>query len=138
MRDLAKVGQMFVRDGKGLLRTHRIAMLMNARFPNSDFFNTYIKPDEGDREGGFYCDYGLAIHSLDTLDDGCHDDPFPQRLSYNGHSGEAYGLRSGLWFGQSEGIAFFTTAVPDDAPKGKSAFTAAEEAVIARAYLPKP
>ena len=50
------------------------------------------------------------------------------------------GLRSGLWFDPEtgRGIAYFTTAVPDDAAKGTSAFTAAEEAVLARTGLRSP
>jgi superfamily II DNA helicase RecQ len=35
-------------------------------------------------------------------------------------------------------MAFFTTAVADDAPKGRSAFTAREEEVVARASASAP
>ena len=52
-----------------------------------------------------------------------------------GHSGDAYGLKSGLWIDPrtGKGLAFFTSAVADDAPTGRSAFTANEEAVVGRA-----
>ena len=52
-----------------------------------------------------------------------------------GHAGEAYGLRSGLWFDPvtGKGLAFFTSAVSDDEPKGRSAFTGREERLVARA-----
>jgi hypothetical protein len=57
-----------------------------------------------------------------------------------GHSGDAYGLRSGLWVDPKtgRGLAFFTSAVPADAPNGRSAFSAPEEAVVARALRRKP
>ena len=60
-------------------------------------------------------------------------DPFGDGRVRIGHAGEAYGLRSGLWVDPAtgKGLAYFVSAVPDNAAKGtRSAFTAAEEAAI--------
>lgn len=91
----------------------------------------------GDTERGFYCGYGLGVMliALPGRPARCRDDPFGDGRPRIGHAGEAYGLRSGMWIDSAtgKGIAFFTSAVPDDAPTGpRSAFTAAEEAMIAR------
>lgn len=66
---------------------------------------------------------------------GCHDDLFTDSRARIGHAGDAYGLKSGLWIDPvtGRGIAYFTTAVAPDAPTGRSAFTAAEEALVERA-----
>lgn len=89
----------------------------------------------GDIEGGFYCGYGLGvmINALPGRPAACRDDPFGDgRLRY-GHAGDAYGLKSGLWIdpASAKGLAYFTTAVPADAPAGaRSAYTVQEEAAI--------
>lgn len=64
----------------------------------------------------------------------CRDDLFGDGQPRLGHAGEAYGLRSGLWFDPltGRGVAFFTSAVPDSSPGTRSAFTAAEETVVDR------
>ena len=89
----------------------------------------------GDTEGGFYCGYGLGVMliALPGRPSSCRDDLFGDGRPRIGHAGEAYGLRSGLWVDPAtrRGTAFYVTAVPDDAPRGaRSAFTAAEEAMI--------
>lgn len=118
---LARIGQMLLRDGEGFLSPASVALLIGPewRFDGGN----------GDTEKGYYCTYGLAVHSLATPD--CRDDPFGDGVKRVGHSGEAYGLRSGLWVDRQSGrgVAYFVTAVPADAPKGRSAFTAAEEAL---------
>lgn len=86
----------------------------------------------GDSEGGIYCAFGLSVHFLGlNKHPGCRDDLFGDGRRRMGHSGEAYGLRSGLWveMRSERGVAYFETALPDDPPKGRSAFTAAEEAM---------
>ncbi|MEQ1639829.1 MAG: serine hydrolase, partial [Novosphingobium sp.] len=52
-----------------------------------------------------------------------------------GHSGDAYGLKAGLWLDPKtgQGIAYFTSAVAPDAPAGRSAFTKVEEGIVERA-----
>ena len=124
MRDLARIGKMILRGGDGFLSAASIATLIG---PQWRFDGT-----NGETEKGFNCTYGLAMQTLATVQAGCRDDPFGDKLPRIGHAGEAYGLRSGLWIDRTNGtgIAFFVSAVPDDAPAGQSAFTAAEEAVL--------
>ena len=130
MRDLARIGQKLARRGAGLLSPKAFATLtrMEWRFDGSNGLG------EDGTASGFFCAYGLALQSLATKQAGCKDDPFGDGRLRIGHSGDAYGLRAGLWWDPEtgKGIAFFTSAVAPDAPSGRSAFTAAEEAVIAR------
>ncbi|MFD1610350.1 serine hydrolase domain-containing protein [Sphingomonas tabacisoli] len=118
---LARIGRMLLKNDDGFLSLASVATLTGPewRFDGSN----------GETEKGYYCTYGLAVHHLATQ--GCKDDPFGDGAHRIGHSGEAYGLRSGLWVDRKRGrgVAYFVTAVPDDAPKGRSAFTAAEEAL---------
>lgn len=129
MRDLARIGQVLLRRGDGFLKPASIAEMTRAHW--------VFDGGNGDTENGFYCSYGLAVQGTATARPNtpapeCRDDPFGDGVPRVGHAGEAYGLRSGLWVDpkSGRGIAFFTTAVADDAPKGRSAFTAAEEAMI--------
>lgn len=128
MNDLAKVGRMLARRGAGFLKPAAFAELTRPawRFTGSNGLG-----EEGESDGVFRA-YGLAVHSIGTA---ASDDLFGDGRSRIGHSGEAYGLRSGLWLDPASGtgIAFFTTSVPDDAPRGRSAFTASEEEIVARA-----
>jgi CubicO group peptidase (beta-lactamase class C family) len=116
---LARIGQMLLKDGEGLLSPASVATLIGPawRFDGGN----------GETEKGYYCTYGLAVHMLATP--GCKDDPFGDGTRRVGHSGDAYGLRSGFWIdrGRKRGVAYFATAVPEGAPKGRSAFTSAEE-----------
>lgn len=124
MVDLARIGQVLLRGGKGFLK------------PAS--FKTLITPlwhydgKNGEIEGGFFCRYALAVQTLATPSAGCKDDPFGDGRVRIGHAGEAYGLRSGLWVDpkSDKGVAFFASAVADNEPMGKSAFTRAEEAQL--------
>jgi len=130
MRDLARIGQLLARGGRRFLSPASFAALITPqwRFTGSNGVGENGAPD------GFFCAYGLAVQLTASRSAGCHDDPFGDGVSRLGHPGEAYGLRSGLWLDpkSGRGVAFFTTAVPDDAAKGASAFTAAEEGVLAR------
>ena len=123
-RDLARIGQLLARRGRGFITPASFKTLTTPvwRFTGSN----------GETEGGFFCGYALAVQILANPQAGCHDDPFGDGIARIGHAGEAYGLRSGLWLDPKtgKGIAFFTTAVADDAAKGQSAFTQAEEAPI--------
>ena len=120
-RDLAKIGQMLLGSGKGFLSPASFATMTAAQWT---FDGT-----NGDSEGGFYCSYGLAVQQIATHPATCNDDMFGDAKRRIGHAGEAYGLRSGLWIdpARGKGVAFFATAVPDEAPKGRSAYTAVEE-----------
>ena len=125
-RNLARIGQMLARRGRGFLSRRAYQVLVSPiwRFDGNN----------GDSEGGFWCRYGLAVQQLATRATGCRDDPFGDAKRRLGHSGEAYGLRSGLWIDpvRRMGVAYFMTAVADDAATGRSAFTAAEEQLLQR------
>lgn len=124
MRGLARIGQLFLRGGDGFLRPETMVELVAAGMP--------ITLATGTREDGFYCRFGLSVHHLANREAGCRDDPVGDGRHRYGHSGEAYGLYSGLWLDGRRGAAFFVTAVPAGAPRGRSAFTAVEEAALRR------
>lgn len=130
MRDLARVGRLLARRGRGFLSPAAYAALVTPQWR----FDGRNGVGEDGASDGLICAYGLALQTLAQATPGCHDDPFGDGRPRIGHPGEAYGLRSGLWLDpqSGRGVAFFTTAVPDDAPRGTSAFTAREEAVLAR------
>jgi CubicO group peptidase (beta-lactamase class C family) len=131
MRDLAKVGQLLARGGKGFLKSASFAALVRPAWR----FNGANGLGEDGEASGFFCAYGLAVQSLASKQAGCKDDPFGDGRLRIGHAGDAYGLKAGLWVDPKtgRGLAFFTSAVAPDAPSGKSAFTAAEESIVARA-----
>jgi CubicO group peptidase (beta-lactamase class C family) len=130
MNDLARIGQMLARGGHGFLSAESYAALTRPewRFNGRNGVGEYGDPD------GFFCAYGLGLQLIGNQTAACHDDPFGDGVTRIGHPGEAYALRSGLWLDPQtgRGVAFFTTAVPDDGGKGKSAFSAAEEDVLER------
>lgn len=131
MRDLARIGQALARGAPGFLSRRSMAELTRDQWR----FNGTNGLGEDGTASGFFCAYGLAFHRIGAGGRGCHDDLFGDGGTRIGHSGDAYGLKAGLWWNPrtGRGLAFFTSAVPDDAPKGHSAFTAAEEAVVERA-----
>jgi CubicO group peptidase (beta-lactamase class C family) len=130
MRDLAKIGQLLARGGKGFLSHRAFAELTEPewRFDGGNGLG------EDGTASGFFCGYGLAVHVIGADGIGCHDDLFGDGITRIGHSGDAYALKAGLWVDPAtgRGLAFFTSAVADDAPTGHSAFTAAEEAIVDR------
>ncbi|MEQ1496320.1 MAG: serine hydrolase domain-containing protein [Novosphingobium sp.] len=131
MRDLAKVGQLLARGGKGFLGARSFAEMTRPQWR----FNGRNGVGEDGTASGFFCAYGLAVHTLGGKQAGCNDDPFGDGRLRIGHSGDAYGLKAGLWLDPKtgQGIAYFTSAVAPDAPAGRSAFTVAEEAIVERA-----
>lgn len=131
MRDLARIGQLLARRGSGFLSPASFARMIKPAWQ----FNRHNGLGEDGTASGFFCAYGLAVQRLAGKQDGCRDDPFGDGVIRFGHSGDAYGLKSGLWFDPrtGKGIAFFTSAVPDNAPTGRSAFLAVEESIVERA-----
>ncbi|PWL24986.1 MAG: serine hydrolase [Altererythrobacter sp. XM-24bin4] len=102
MMDLAKIGQAFLPLNSEFLSEsaqHEIAMHI--------VFNAPVRQE-------FFCEYGLAMHQIELSDVECQDRLFSDGLARIGHAGEAYGLRSGLWYSRAtnKGFAYFTTAVP--------------------------
>ena len=75
------------------------------------------------------CRYGLSTITLATGHADCGDDPFGDGVARVGHSGNAYGLRSGLWVDPKTGtgVAYFATGMDGAEVGSHSAFTAVEE-----------
>ena len=130
MRGLAKIGQLLARRGQGFLSRQAYAELASVQWR---FDGTNGLGEDG-TASGFFCGYGLAVQTIGAGGPGCHDGLFGDGRVRLGHAGDAYGLKSGLWFDPKtgRGLAFFTTAVADASPGTHSAFTAAEEAVVER------
>lgn len=118
---LARIGQLLLRGGEGLVSPQSIEMLIGPVWVYDGM--------NGDTEKGFWCAYGLAVQTL-AASPACRNDPFGDGVRRVGHSGDAYGLRSGLWIDRARGrgVAYFVTAIPDNAAKGPSGFTLIEEA----------
>ncbi len=130
-RGLARLGRMLLNggtlDGVRILSPQSVEMLVTPlwRFNGRN----------GATDHGFYCSYGLATQQIPTPRRGCDDDPSGDGVARVGHAGDAYGLRSGLWIDRSSGtgVAYFVTGLPEDPPRGRSAYRAAEEAAFRRA-----
>ena len=131
MLDLAKIGQLLARGGRGFLSRKAFAEMTRPawRFDGSNGLG------EDGTASGFFCTYGLATHTIGSKGKGCNDDLFGDGRVRIGHSGDAYGLKAGLWVDMNtgRGLAFFTSAVPDTEPKGRSAFLLREEQTVSRA-----
>jgi CubicO group peptidase (beta-lactamase class C family) len=132
-RDLARIGRMLL--GGGEIGGIRILspQSVEAMLAPSWRFDGHNGSRED--ESATICSYGLAIHQLATDAPGCADDPEDRGRHWVGHSGDAYGLRSGIWIDRERnvGIAYFVTGLPDDPPRGKSAFRDEEEKAFQRA-----
>ena len=123
---LAQIGVMLLRRGDGFLKPASLARL-EAMTP--------VRPATGEGTGGFFCEYGAAMHSTGigaVTGPGCRDDLFGDGRRRLGHSGDAYGLRSGLWYDleAGTGTAYFVTQVPQGQKGRRSAYSAAEEELV--------
>ena len=128
MTDLARLGMVLSGGKPGFLSPQSLKIMTTPQW-RYDGRN-------GDIEGGIFCGYGLGVMilALPGSPGACRDDLFGDGRTRIGHAGEAYGLRSGLWIDPAtrRGVAFFTSAVADDAPVGpRSAFNAVEEVMVA-------
>lgn len=129
LMDLAKIGQALFDlqhgDADGFLApgTAQLAMW------------TLAKGRTGDET--FFCTYGLHFQLIEAPGTACSDDKlFGDGIPRMGHSGEAYGLQSGLWVDPKgdTGFVYFTTQVPPPAGgEDTGGFTAREKALMARA-----
>ncbi|WP_086608627.1 serine hydrolase domain-containing protein [Erythrobacter donghaensis] len=128
MVDLAKIGQ---------------GILFNDAFlsdRSSDVLNRVSF--EGETEGQeFFCHYWLGFQYINRFPGRCKDGLFDStdypELDAVGHSGEAYGLQSGLWLlaGGESGLVYFTTEVPPPAGgEDTGGFTDREKGLIKRAF----
>jgi hypothetical protein len=121
---------MLARRGKGFLTPGAYAQLNRPAWR----FNGGNGVGENGLGDGFFCAFALGVHRLTESAAPCHDGLFGDGRQRLGHAGSAYGLMAGLWWDPKtgSGLAYFTTAVPDDAPSGRSAFTTREEAIVER------
>ena len=129
MKGLAWLGQAMAREGRGFLSIRAYAEMTHARW-RYDGANGLGE----DGEGGFFCAYGLAVHRIDTSGEHCRDTLFADGVARIGHSGDAYGLKAGLWWNPAngKGAAYFTSAVAPDDRGRRSAFTRREETLVDR------
>ncbi|MEO1221119.1 MAG: serine hydrolase domain-containing protein [Pseudomonadota bacterium] len=123
MVDLARIGQALVQEADGLLTETSLQPMLQSADP-------LIEGQE------FFCGYGLHVQALETPGRDCMDGLFKDGTTRYGHAGEAYGLRSGLWFDPESGtgMAYFITAVPPrQSAEDEGGFDERELALIARA-----
>ena len=128
-RGLAKIGRLLLGggtvDGVRLLSPRSFALLTQPQW-TFDGSNGESGGDAstGNMTAGSDCRYGLAVAFLATPVAGCRDDPFGDGRQRLGHSGDAYGLLSGLWVDRQRGrgVAYFVTDAPLT-PGRRSAFT---------------
>jgi CubicO group peptidase (beta-lactamase class C family) len=134
MVDLARIGQAF-REDSGFFSDHAKQSFDRA-------WEASFHPDQE-----FFCIYGLHLQIIDSppalwasadraKPETCKDSLFGDGRARVGHSGEAYGLQSGLWIdlGTGEGFTYFRTqAPPPEAGEDTGGFTEGEKALIQRA-----
>ena len=132
-RGLARIGRMLLGDGEvdGVrLLTPASVALLDTPVWRYDGSNGVIGEEDEPNRGGFFCAYGLATQQL-AQGDGkrCRDDLFGDGRARIGHSGNAYGLLSGLWIDRAAGtgVAYFATGVANDSSGARSNFSATEE-----------
>ena len=99
---LARLGQMLLSGGDGLLTPESFAELIRAqwRFDGSN----------GDDDHGYFTAFGLGVQRIEK----------PDGQVWIGHPGEAYGLRAGLWVNRAsgEGVVRISTGHAEDDPIG--------------------
>jgi CubicO group peptidase (beta-lactamase class C family) len=88
-RDLAKIGQLLLRDGAPLLSRKSFAEMTGPVWT--------FDGKNGDDEKGYYLAYGLGVHWLTDT----------QGSRWFGHVGEAYSLRAGFWINPAERRGFY-------------------------------
>ncbi|MGE0178880.1 MAG: serine hydrolase domain-containing protein [Sphingomonas sp.] len=133
VRDLTTIGRLLLNRGRPLIGEASFTA-MTARAWS-------FEGDNGESDGGFYCDYGLAVQRLPVGGPNCRDDLFATEWAMIGHAGDAYGLRSGLWADVENGIgiAFFAIGNGADPPRGRhSAYRAIEERLARRLRRSRP
>lgn len=132
MVDLAKIGQALLAEGGFVTSPQGRRAFLEAAFEDG-------QPDKGFKRHPnqqLFCVYALHVQYIDAPDSPCDDALFGDGSIRVGHSGEAYGLLSGLWIAAdgAPSFAFFTTENPPP-PGGEDTggFTERERALMARA-----
>jgi len=133
-RDLARIGRLLLGegevDGVRLLSATSVRSLLTPLWQYAPGNGIGHEEDTGNGQAlAFFCRYGLASQTLATPQAGCGDDPFGDGIARVGHSGSAYGLRSGLWIDREAGtgVVYFATGLADGRDGTRSAFSATEE-----------
>lgn len=133
VRDLAKIGRLLLDDGTldgvQILKPASVRLITTPVWTWNGS-NGEIGEDDEPNRGGFFCGYGLAMQHLASGDGKqCRDDLFGDGRKRMGHSGNAYGLLSGLWIDRERGtgVAYFFTGVENASSGEHSAFSAVEE-----------
>jgi len=137
---LAKIGRLLLDDGEvdgvRLLSPASVEAMMAPQW-TFDGRNgvTHEEDTGGGQNKAFFCRYGLAVQTLATPTQGCGDDPFGDGIARVGHSGDAYGLRSGLWIDRKAGtgVVYFATDAGGSRGGAHSAFSLVEETLAAGA-----
>ncbi len=132
-RDLGRIGRMLLNDGLldgvRVLQPATVQWLAKPAWTSIGGNGVMSEPDEPN-SGKVFCSYGLAVHHLARGNGiSCRDDLFGDGRSRMGHSGNAYGLLSGLWIDREAGtgVAYFATGVFNDSSGAHSAFNKTEE-----------
>jgi CubicO group peptidase (beta-lactamase class C family) len=125
MVDLAKIGQALVAAPTDVFPDEAAAIAQRAI-------------DFGRNPGqALFCRYGLGMQLIEAdKGEGCDDVLFGRGVPYLGHSGEAFGLLSGLFFDTEDGrgFAYFTTENPPPAGgEDTGTFMPREKALMKRA-----
>jgi CubicO group peptidase (beta-lactamase class C family) len=132
--DLSKIGRLLLGDGEvdgvRLLTPDSVRAMIGPEWTLKNGNGLTIEEDDPIRATkGVFCAYGLAVHTIATGLTECGDDPFGDGVPRIGHSGNAYGLLSGLWVDRKAGtgVVYFSTG--NDKPEAgeRSAFSRVEE-----------
>ncbi len=101
-RDLAKIGQVMLRNGAPLLSPKSFVEMTGPVWT--------FDGSNGDDDKGYFTAYGLGVHWLVDA----------QGKRWFGHVGEAYSLRAGFWINPAEGRGFYryVTMVDEFSPVG--------------------
>ena len=133
--DLAKIGQLLLNEGRvgktRFLSAKSVRTMLASHWRYDGHDGDIGEMDEPQR-GSFFCSYGHATQQLAQGDGkSCRDDLFGDGRLHVGHSGNAYGLLSGLWIDpqRGTGVAYFATGVENAASGAHSAFSAVEAAL---------
>lgn len=140
-RDLSRIGRMLINrghlDGTRILSPSTVNRMLVPRW--------VYDGRNGETWGEVFCMHGWGVHFLATRGKLCNGDLGLPPGRWFGHSGEAYGLRSGIWIDRHRnvGIVYHAGGEPESTPEDVSwtnGFHPTEKLMAARAtrMLPAP